>query len=124
RSNVVGRELIAEPGGPPTGAGGKVRGADPTGIPGSAAGGPIAAAPPGPALLERCQRPPRHRLLVHRRIGGGDFGRAAEPGPAVDERVPHEGEERRHDLEAAPLRAPPGFSGYGRQKTPHLPLRE
>src|SRR5262249_47617889 len=53
----VGRQLIIETRGTSTGAGGKVMGADPNGITGSAAGGPIAAAPHGPALLERCQRP-------------------------------------------------------------------
>ncbi len=106
-------------------------GADPNGITGSAAGGAIAAAPHGPALLEGCQRPPRHSLLVHRAaIGaGGEFGRlhaagAAEAGPAVDERVHHEGEELGHDLERALLRAGHGFSGYGRQKTPDLPTRK
>src|SRR5207249_10739592 len=91
----------------------KVMGADPNGITGSAAGGPIAAAPHGPALLEGCQR----RLLVHR-------AGAAEAGPAVDERVHHEGEELGHDLERALLRAGHGFSGYGRQKTPDLPTRK
>src|SRR5262249_54575455 len=99
-------------------------GADPNGITGSAARGPIAAAPHGPALLEGCPRSPRHRLLVHRRIGGGEFGRAAEAGPAVDERVHHKGEELGHDLERALLRAGHGFSGYGNQKTSDLTTRK
>src|SRR5262249_57783672 len=97
--------------------------ADPNGITGSAAGGPIAAAPHGPSLLERCQRP----LLVHRAAiaAGGEFGAAdaAEAGPAVDERVHHEGEELGHDLDRALLSAGHRFSGYRRPKTPHLPTR-
>src|SRR2546427_9639059 len=113
--------MISGPRGTSPGGGGKFRGADQKGTPGSAAGGPIPAAPHGPALLEGCQRPPRHWLLVHRR-GGREFGRKA--GPAVDERVHHEGEELGHDLERALLRAGHGFSGYGRQKTPDLPTRK
>src|SRR5262249_54412471 len=120
----IGRQLIIETGGTSTGAGGKVMGADPNGITGSAAGGAIAAAPHGPALLEGCQRSPRHRLLVHRRIGGGEVGRAAETGPALDERVPPGGRGLGHVRGSAPLRAGHGFSGYGNQKTSDLTTRK
>src|SRR5262249_43908821 len=94
----VGRQLIIETGGTSTGAGGKVMGADPNGITGSAARGPIAAAPHGPALLERCQRSPRHRLLIYRRIGGGEVGGAAATRPAAHEPVHPGGEGTRPGL--------------------------